>query len=170
MAIEKIFWRTGDFLNGYDLHILRNNTVSERLDTHVKISSDLNNEYTVQQLNAAKANSTLANDFLDCHSVSFSPRVVNANNITVHATTGEITATALLLGAANIRSFIIDVVLKKTSGAGSDLVPAPDGITTLRVHVPNSVSSSWLSPSTLTIRPHITQMSILIMGVTTSTL
>ncbi|SFU60472.1 hypothetical protein [Nitrosospira multiformis] len=154
---------------GGDIHILRNNQPSLPLEDALIVVEEIttltdpdgNHKLEFKSLKNINAGvdpppefgRAIFNPSWVAQATRTSPSSISFNGITLDERTGEITATA-----SNdphlITSFFMEVVLEPSSGHTLSLPPnaTPPIIV---VHVHNSITSAWVTPSSLTVRPDI---------------
>ena len=136
---------TTDFLwddgQGLDLHLLRG-TSSPSLLTSLVVIDDLDPAKLIPVTGPG-----LPADFTG---VTFSydvlPAALAQQKITLDPGTGKIDVAAASPAAPVLRNFVVH------AQALINLVPSPDFIADIRVHVHDSVSKIWLTPAGLTVR------------------
>jgi hypothetical protein len=138
MATATFAWDAGQ---GFDLHLLRG-TPSPSLLASLVVTDDLNP-------NADPVPATGPGLPADFTGVTFSCDVqaaaLAAQGITLDPATGRIDLTAMTPAAPVLRNFLVH------AQAQINLIPSPDFVVDIRVHVHDSVSKIWLTPSALTV-------------------
>jgi hypothetical protein len=164
MPITGFRWNTG---HGCDIHILRNNQLSQRLDEFLVIREEFpaqldpdgnsKQEFkTIRDINAG--NSPPPEYFRALFIPSWQPRAVQNgsflehNGISVDLVTGQVKA--VNVAGSLITSFFIQLILEAKPGQGLNLPPGSQP-PTIAVHVHNNITKAWVTPATLTARPDV---------------
>jgi hypothetical protein len=164
MPITGFNWGTNQ---GYDVHILRNNELSKRLDEQIFVTEEIANLVDPDGNNKIELKS--ARDLISRNvpvpqefgGVFFIPSweqqatknnpIFEFNGISVNVVTGQITARPQ--AAPRITSFVLTAVLQIQSGGGN---PTPFTATPrIMVHVHDQITQAWITPSSLTARPDV---------------
>lgn len=162
MPITGFRWTTG---HGCDIHILRNNQLSRRLDDTLILSEEFPAQLdpdgnakvelkTIKDINAGL--SPPPEYFRALFLPSWQPRAVQNgpllehNGISVNIVTGEVKAQNQ--GGSLITSFFIQAILELKPGN-----PLPPNLQppTITIHVHDDITKAWVTPATLTARPDV---------------
>ena len=137
MVTAQFLWDGGQ---GFDLHLLRG-TPSPSMLPHLVVVDDLNPDHPVFATGPG-----LPADFTG---VTFScdvlPAALAAQGITLDPATGQIDLTPATPAGRVLRNFLVH------AQAQINFAPSPDFIVDIRVHVHDSVSKIWLTPTALTV-------------------
>ena len=137
MVTAQFLWDGGQ---GFDLHLLRG-TPSPSMLPHLVVVDDLNPDHPVFATGPG-----LPADFTG---VTFScdvlPAALAAQGITLDPATGQIDLTPATPAGRVLRNFLVH------AQAQINFAPSPDFMVDIRVHVHNSVSKIWLTPTALTV-------------------
>jgi hypothetical protein len=137
MATADFAWDTDQ---GFDLHLLRGSSSPSMLPSLV-VTDDLDPGSQIPATGPG-----LPADFTGVRfSCDVQPAALAAQGITLDPATGQINLTAMTPAAPILRNFLVH------AQAQINFAPSPDFIVDIRVHVHDSVSKIWLTPTALTV-------------------